>query len=117
MSKFREWVDDTAWIVIPILLALWFCIWLFGYNEESYYRYQVRVTFCDSRPPRVVDHYGQRCPGIDNEEQGRYHSQALSSFDYKSANHVSHTLLNVCEVTIIDKTYLGDYTMKNVPNF
>jgi len=117
MSKFREWVDDTAWIVIPTLLALWFCIWVFGYNKESYYRYEVRIIFCDARPPRIVDHYGQRCPGIDYEERGRYHSQALSAFEYKSNDHCCHTLLNVCEVTIIDKTYLGDYTAMNVPNF
>jgi len=114
MSKFRYWFKETAWIVIPTLLGLWFVIWVFGYNKESYYRYEVRVIFCDTRPPRIVDHYGQCCPGIDYREEGRYHSQALSLFEYNTLKG-HHHLLNVCEVQILRKHYLGDFTYKNRP--
>lgn len=106
-------------LLVSACILLWFVYWLFFENKESYYEYEVKVTFCDDRPPRIVTFIDMRCPGIDYTEQSRYHTQALSSFEYNDKNCVGcHTqkLLNVCEITILNKTYLGDYTQAGSDN-
>lgn len=100
-------------LVIIACMGLWFVYWLFFEYKHSYYEYEVRVTFCDGRPPRIVKFIDKYCPGITYNENSRYHSQALSSFEYNSENTVnnhSQKLLNVCEITILTKTFVGDYT-------
>jgi hypothetical protein len=109
MKGFVNWMKEVGWFAIPLAVFGVLVVWLFGFYQNSYYHYKVRLTFCDSRPERYVHHYGFRCAGIVNEGNGRYHAQALSSFTYESADHSQHEVFNVCEAVIVEKEFIGDY--------
>jgi hypothetical protein len=117
MKGFVNWMKEVGWFAIPLAVFGVLVVWLFGFYQNSYYHYKVRLTFCDSRPDRFVHHYGIRCAGIVNEGNGRYHAQTLSSFTYESADHSQHKVFNVCEAVIVEKEFIGDYTLHEVPEF
>ena len=108
IKGFVNWMKEVGWFAILPSVGVFF-IWLFGFYQSPYYHYKVRLTFCDSRPERYVHHYGFRCTGIVTEGNGRYHSKALSSFTYESADHSQHEVFNVCEAVIVEKEFIGDY--------
>jgi hypothetical protein len=117
MKSLINWMKEAGWFAIPLTIFGVSVVWLFGFHQNSYYHYKVRLTFCDSRPDRFVDHYGMRCAGIVHESNQRYHTQALSSFTYESADHNFHEVLNVCEAVIVEKEFIGDYAQHEVPDF
>jgi hypothetical protein len=117
IKGFVNWMKEVGWFAIPLTVFGVFFIWLFGFYQNSYYHYKVRLTFCDNRPDRFVHHYGFRCAGIVNWGNVRYHAQALSSFTYESADHIQYEVLNVCEAVIVEKEFIGEYAQHEVPDF
>jgi len=116
MKKFLNYLWENVWFIGAVLGVLTLCF-MFDGAKLSYHRYKVKVVFCDDRPPRYVEHYGMSLPRIDNESHTRHYSQALSKFEYTDPTHHKHELLDVCEVIIFEKEYLGDYTLSDVPDF
>jgi len=105
-------LDNFLWVLIFAIIAG--TTWLCAEYKQPFYQYKVKVIFCDGRSPREVSFKDFRCPGIDYKEEGRYGAQALSTFEYETSDG-NRTLLNVCEVQILHKTYIGDYTLINHP--
>ena len=102
------------WRTIIIVLGLYFFYWIIFAYQAPVYNYTVKVTFCDNRPTRIIHDYTWRRPGIDNQGHSRY-GEVLSKYEFTAHDGKNYTLLNVCELTIVSKQCMGDYSLYSNP--
>lgn len=102
------------WFTILICLLAYFSYWMIFLYQAPVYNYTVKVTFCDNRATRTIHDYTWRTPGIDNQGHSKYR-EVLSKYEFTSQDGEDYTLLNVCELTIVNKQFMGDYTLYSNP--
>lgn len=105
-------IRDNMWLVFMCLMLL-IINWILTY-ESPVYKFTVKVTFCDNRPERIVEDYSMLVPGINNT-RFRESGEILPKYEFTSKDGHDYSFLNVCELTIIKKQFLGKYSLLSNP--
>lgn len=105
-------IRDNTWLVLMCVMLL-IINWILTY-ESSVYKFTVKVTFCDNRPARIVQDYSIHVPGIHNTRNKNF-GEILPKYEFTSKDRHKYSLLNVCELTIIKKEFLGKYSLLSNP--